>query len=266
MNRRDPIGILLKIWMGVIIFFLFVPIFVVALYSFNDGRVLFIWEGFSTFWYGAVFDNHRILNTLDTSVRAALLNVCISVFLGTLAGVAMARNQGVWNRPFALLVGLALVTPELVSAIGQVIWYNNIGVNNGLFRLAIGHSLFNTALVAVIVKARAEGISETLEEAAGDLGAPPWRSYLQITMPLMMPAVIAGALLSFTYSFDNVIVSLFVQRPGSSSLPVYILSSFKAGLRGDVAAVVVMALGVTLILAVVAAILLRKSARPNSSI
>ena len=173
MNRRDPIGILLKIWMGVIIFFLFVPIFVVALYSFNDGRILFIWEGFSTFWYGAVFDNHRILNTLDTSVRAALLNVCISVFLGTLAGVAMARNQGVWNRPFALLVGLALVTPELVSAIGQVIWYNNIGVNNGLFRLAIGHSLFNTALVAVIVKARAEGISETLEEAAGDLGAPP---------------------------------------------------------------------------------------------
>lgn len=263
MRKSDPIGIILKVWMGVILFFLFVPIFVVVLYSFNDGRILFIWEGFSTFWYGAVFDNHRILNTLDTSVRAALLNVCISVVLGTLAGVAMARHQGVWSKPFTLLVGLVLVTPELVSAIGQVIWYNNIGINNGLFRLAIGHSLFNTALVAVIVKARAEGISETLEEAAGDLGAPPWRSYLQITLPLMMPAVIAGALLSFTYSFDNVIVSLFVQRPGSSSLPVYILSSFKAGLRGDVAAVVVMALGVTLVLAVIAAVLLRKNARPR---
>jgi len=264
MKTRDPIGILLKAWMAIIIFFLFVPIFVVIVYSFNDGRILFIWEGFSTFWYGAVFDNHRILSTLDTSVRAALLNVAISVVLGTLAGVAMARHQGVWDKPFTLLLGLVLVTPELVSAIGQVIWFNKIGLDNGLVRLAIGHSLFNTALVAIIVKARAEGISDTLEEAAGDLGAPPWRAYVQITLPLMMPAIIAGALLAFTYSFDNVIVSLFVQRPGSSSLPVYILSSFKAGLRGDVAAVVVMALALTLVMAVIAAILLRKGAQSKT--
>jgi ABC-type spermidine/putrescine transport system permease subunit II len=259
--QRDIVGIFLKAWMILIIGFLFVPILVVVLYSFNDGRVLFIWDGFSTFWYGAVFDNHRILSALGVSVRSALMNVAISVVLGTVAGVAIARHQGVWSKPFMLLMGLVLVTPELVSAIGQVIWFNQLGLDSGIARLAIGHLLFNTALVAVVVKARAEGISDTLEEAAGDLGAPPWRSFLQITLPLMLPAVIAGALLSFTYSFDNVIISLFVQRPGASSLPVYILSSFKAGLRGDVAAVVVMALGITIVLIALAALMLRRGSR-----
>ncbi len=259
--KGDIVGILLKAWMVLIIVFLFVPIFIVVLYSFNDGRILFIWEGFSTFWYGAVFDNHRILSALDISVRSALINVGISVVLGTIAGVAIARHQGVWNKPFLFLMGLVLVTPELVSAIGQVIWFNRLGLEQGIARLAIGHSLFNIALVTVIVKARAEGINETLEEAAGDLGAPPWRSFLQITLPLMLPAIVAGALLSFTYSFDNVIISLFVQRPGASTLPVYILSSFKAGLRGDVAAVIVMALAITVVLIVFAALLLRRGSR-----
>lgn len=262
--QRDIIGILLKAWMILIIGFLFIPILVVVLYSFNDGRVLFIWDGFSTFWYGAVFDNHRILSALGVSVRSALINVAISVVLGTVAGVAIARHQGVWSKPFLFLMGLVLVTPELVSAIGQVIWFNEIGMSNGIMRLAIGHSLFNTALVAVVVKARAEGISDTLEEAAGDLGAPPYRSFLQVTLPLMLPAVVAGALLSFTYSFDNVIISLFVQRPGASTLPVYILSSFKAGLRGDVAAVVVMALGITVVLILLAAILMRRGSKKVS--
>lgn len=260
MLKGDP-GILLKAWLILVIGFLFVPIFVVVLYSFNDGRNLFIWEGFSTFWYGAVFDNHRILSALGVSVRSALLSVAISVVLGTIAGVAIARYRGLWTAPFLFLVAVVLVTPELVSAIGQVIWFNFLGLDNGISRLAIGHSLFNAALVTLIVKARAEGISETLEEAAGDLGAPPWRSFLQITLPLMLPAVIAGALLSFTLSFDDVIISLFVQRPGASTLPVYILSSFKAGLRGDVAAAVVMALGITVLLIAVAAILLRRGSR-----
>ncbi|PZR89313.1 MAG: ABC transporter permease [Stutzerimonas stutzeri] len=262
--NNDLIGMLLKAWMVLVIAFLFIPICVVILYSFNGGRILFIWEEFSTFWYAAVLDNHRILNALDVSLRSALLNVAISVTLGTVAGIAIARYAGVWTKPFMLLVGLLLVTPELVSAIGQVIWFNRLGLDQGIVRLAIGHSLFNTALVTVIVRARAEGISHTLEEAAGDLGAPPWRSFLQVTLPLMFPAVIAGALLSFTYSFDNVMISLFVQRPGASSLPVYILSSFKAGLRGDVAAVVVMTLGVTIILVVLSVLLLRGGSRRAS--
>jgi ABC-type spermidine/putrescine transport system permease subunit II len=114
-------------------------------------------------------------------------------------------------------------------------------------RLSIGHSLFNVAVVALIVRARAEGVGETLEQAAGDLGAVPWRGFIDITLPLMFPAVLAGLLLSFTFSFDDVIISVFVQRPGTSTLPLYILSSFKAGLKGDVAAIAVMTLAISIL-------------------
>jgi ABC-type spermidine/putrescine transport system permease subunit II len=175
--------------------------------------------------------------------------------------MALARRKGQWTGPFLILLFVILGTPELVSAIGQMIWFDRIGLYDGLMRLSIGHSLFNIAVVVLIVRARAEGLSDTLEEAAGDLGAMPWRSFLDITLPLMFPAVLASVLLSFTFSFDDVIISLFVQRPGTSTLPIYILSSFKPGLKGDVAAVVVMTLVVSLGAVLAAATLLMRGDR-----
>jgi putrescine transport system permease protein len=156
---------------------------------------------------------------------------------------------------------VVLGTPELVSAIGQMIWFDRIGLYDGLARLSIGHSLFNIAVVVLIVRARAEGLNEALEEAAADLGARPWRSFLDVTLPLMFPAVLASILLSFTFSFDDVIISLFVQRPGTSTLPIHILSSFKPGLKGDVAAVVVITLLVSLVGVFSAALLLMRGDR-----
>lgn len=261
MAKRDPVTTVLMVWVGAIFVFLFLPIFVVIIYSFNGGRNLYIWSHFSTVWYSAAIHEPGVLDALYVSVQAALINVVFAVALGTLAGLALARKKGAWVKPFLGLLFLVLVTPELVSAIGQLIWMNRIGLGNGLLRLAIGHSLFNVALVALIIRGRAEGVGEALEEAAADLGAPPWRAFLQITLPIMLPAVIAGALLSFTYSFDDVIISLFVQVPGSTPLPIRILSSFKTGLRGDVAAVVVMALGVSLVGIVMAALLLREGGK-----
>jgi ABC-type spermidine/putrescine transport system permease subunit II len=241
--------------------FLFLPIFVVVLYSFNGGRNLYIWTEFSTYWYAAAFDNPRVLSALGVSLKAAAINAVIAVALGVPAGMALARRKGKWTGPFLILLFVILGTPELVSAIGQMIWFDRIGLYDGLIRLSIGHSLFNIAVVVLIVRARAEGLSETLEEAAGDLGAMPWRSFLEITLPLMFPAVLASVLLSFTFSFDDVIISLFVQRPGTSTLPIHILSSFKPGLKGDVAAVVVMTLVVSLGGVLAAAMLLMRGDR-----
>lgn len=258
MPEKDLVGKALWIWMGLVFLFLFLPIVVVIIYSFNGGRNLYIWTEFSTAWYPAVFENPRVMHALNVSVEAALINVLIAVTLGTLAGLALARKKGLWTKPFLALLFLVLVTPELVSAIGQLIWFHQIHLDYGLLRLAIGHSLFNAALVALVVRGRAEGVGETLEEAAADLGAPPWRAFLQVTLPIMLPAVIAGALLAFTYSFDDVIISLFVQKPGSTTLPVHILSSFKPGLKGDVAAIVVMTLCVSVMGIVLAALLLRR--------
>jgi ABC-type spermidine/putrescine transport system permease subunit II len=259
--RPNPGRVAALTWMVLVFAFLFLPIFVVVLYSFNGGRNLYIWTEFSTYWYAAAFDNPRVLSALGVSLKAAAINAVIAVALGVPAGMALARRKGKWTGPFLILLFVILGTPELVSAIGQMIWFDRIGLYDGLIRLSIGHSLFNIAVVVLIVRARAEGLSETLEEAAGDLGAMPWRSFLEITLPLMFPAVLASVLLSFTFSFDDVIISLFVQRPGTSTLPIHILSSFKPGLKGDVAAVVVMTLVVSLGGVLAAAMLLMRGDR-----
>jgi ABC-type spermidine/putrescine transport system permease subunit II len=259
--RRNRARLALLIWTAIVFAFLFLPIFVVVLYSFNGGRNLYVWTEFSTRWYGTALDSPRVLSALTVSLKSALINAAIAVALGVPAGIALARRKGAWVGPFLILLFVVLGTPELVSAIGQMIWFDRIGLYDGLTRLSIGHSLFNIAVVVLIVRARAEGLNEALEEAAADLGARPWRSFLDVTLPLMFPAVMASVLLSFTFSFDDVIISLFVQRPGTSTLPVHILSSFKPGLKGDAAAVVVITLLVSLIGVASAALLLLRGDR-----
>jgi putrescine transport system permease protein len=251
----------LFVWTALVFVFLFLPIAVIVVYSFNGGRNLYIWTEWSTRWYGAVMDNPRVLSALRVSVQTALLNAVIAVSLGVLAGIALARRKGRWTLPYLALIFVILGIPELVSAIGQMIWLDRIGIFNGIARLSIGHSLFNIAVVALIVRARAEGIGESLEQAAADLGARPWRGFIDITLPVMFPAVLAGLLLAFTLSLDDVIISLFVQRPGSSTLPIYILSSLKAGLKGDVAALAVIMLIVSILGIALAAWLLNRGQR-----
>jgi putrescine transport system permease protein len=229
-------------WMAAVFIFLFLPIAVIIIYSFNSGRTLYVWTEFSARWYSAIFDNPRATGALAVSLQSAFINAFIAVSLGVPAGISLARRRGRWTGPYLALIFVILGIPELVSAIGQMIWFDRIRLFDGLARLSIGHSLFNIAIVALIVRARAEGLGEHLEQAASDLGAPPWKAFRDVTLPLMFPAVLAGLLLSFTFSFDDVIISLFVQRPGTSTFPIYILSSMKAGLKGDVAALAVIML------------------------
>jgi len=254
----------LLVWTALMFLFLFLPIFVIVIYSFNGGRNLYVWTEWSAHWYAEALGNSRAIGALWVSLQTALANAVIAVLLGVFAGIALARRKGAWTGPYLALIFVILCIPELVSAIGQMIWLDRIGLFNGLARLSIGHSLFNTAVVALVVKARAEGMGETLEQAAADLGARPWRSFLDITLPIMFPAVFAGLLLSFTFSFDDVIISLFVQRPGTSTFPIYILSSMKAGLKGDVAALAVMTLILSFVGIGVAALLLSRGGKGKS--
>jgi ABC-type spermidine/putrescine transport system permease subunit II len=248
-------------WLGLVFVFLFLPIFTIVVYSFNGGRNLYVWTEWSAHWYVEAVNNPRAIGALSVSLQTAVFNAAIAVFLGVFAGIALARRKGTWTAPYLALIFVILCIPELVSAIGQMIWFDRIGLFSGLARLAVGHSLFNVAVVALIVKARSEGVGEVLEQAAADLGARPWRAFLDVTLPLMFPAVLAGLLLSFTFSFDDVIISLFVQRPGTSTFPIYILSSMKAGLKGDVAALAVMTLVVSFIGLGVAAVLLARGGK-----
>jgi ABC-type spermidine/putrescine transport system permease subunit II len=180
--------------------------------------------------------------------------------------VALARRPGRWAPAFLALLALVLVTPEIVDAVSLLPWFVSLGndwgltaFNIGLVRLVIGHSMFATAVVIFIVRARMQGIDESLEEAAADLYATPWHRFSQVTLPLMMPAVLAGALMSVTLSLDNTIISAFVQVTGSTPWPVYILSALRSSLRPEIAAMSTVMLLLTMVALGLVALVLRRS-------
>jgi putrescine transport system permease protein len=251
-----------KAWLVAILLFLFTPILVIVAYSFNGGPSLYVWSEFSPRWYGVAFDNRQMVNALVVSLKVALVTTIVSLGIGVPAGISLARRPGKWQVPFLALLSVVLLTPELVAATGLLVWLDLLRLTDGTLRLVIAHSLFNLTLVVLIVRARLQQSSGALELAAADLGATPWQAFWEVTLPTILPAVLAAALLSFSFSLDNVVLSMFLQRPGSSTLPLQILSSVRIGLTGQVAAIVTLMLIVNLCaLAAAVAFLLRSGAQ-----
>lgn len=272
-RRVDGIRLGLTIW-GVIVFaFLFLPIIVMFIYSFNTGRLLASWQGFGFTAYTSALQNPIIVGSVITSITAAAGAAVVSTVLGTLGGIALARSRAS-SITVLLATGILVVTlftPEIVDAVSMLPWFVSLGTdagigifNNGLVRLVIAHAVLSVAVVTFIVRARMQGLDASLEEAAADLYATPWKRFTQITLPVASPAIWAGALMSFTLSLDNTIVSSFVQVPGSTPWPVYIFASLRVGLRPEIAAVsTVMFLLTLLALAVVAFVLRRGDQSPE---
>lgn len=255
----------LAIWSVLVFAFLFLPIVVIIFASFNSGRLLVAWESFSLAPFAAIVDKPVVREAVLVSLRTGLIAALFASLLGTLAGVAMARRPGRWVWWFLGLLLLVSVTPEIVDAVALLPWLVFLGqdlglsmFNDGTVRLVIGHSLFSVAIVSYIVRARLVGLDARLEEASADLYATPFRTFWKVTLPLAMPAVLAGFLLSFTLSLDNTVVSAFVQVSGTTPWPVYVLSSLRTGLRPEIAAVSTIMLVLTLAsLALVAYVLKR---------
>jgi putrescine transport system permease protein len=274
---RDLVDVLLRVW-GILVYaFLFLPILVIVAYSFNNGRAMLVWSGVGLDGYRTGITDPTIQDAVKTSIVAASGTALIATVLGSFAGIALARRKGKWTVLFLALVFLILVTPEIVDAIALLIWYVRIGgpfgpkaaipaVSYGMLRLWAGHSLFTTAVVTLIVRARLQGIEETLEEAAADLYAPPARRFRQITLPLMFPAVLAGALLAFALSLDDTIISSFVSVAGASPWPVYVFSAVRNVLRPEVASVSTLLLTLTLIAIASVALVLRRSGQSSRDV
>jgi putrescine transport system permease protein len=267
-RRFDTVTLGLAAWTVLVYVFLFLPIAFVVIHSFSDSRDFTRWGGFTTRWYSRLLDNHSLKTSLSNSIKVAIVATLISVVLGGLAGIALARRPGAWTKGFLALVFLILVTPEIVDAIGLQIWFVNLGgiFRRGLFPLWFGQSIFSSAVVTLIVRARMAGIDESLEEAAADLYATPARAFRQITLPLVYPALLAGGLLAFTFSLDNVIVSQFVSVPGSTTFPVYVFSSLRQIIRPDIGAASTIMLGLTLLALGLVALVLRRSGDSSTEI
>ena len=276
-GRRDLVDVLLRVW-GILVYaFLFLPILVIVAYSFNNGRAMLVWSGVGLDGYRTGITDPTIQDAVKTSIVAASGTALIATVLGSFAGIALARRKGRWTVLFLALVFLVLVTPEIVDAIALLIWYVRIGgpfgpkmtipaVSYGMLRLWAGHSLFATAVVTLIVRARLQGLDETLEEAAADLYAPPARRFRQITLPLMFPAVLAGGLLAFALSLDDTIISSFVSVAGASPWPVYVFSAVRNVLRPEIASVSTLLLMVTLIAIASVALALRRGGQSGEDV
>ncbi|MFE6997558.1 ABC transporter permease [Microbacterium sp. NPDC057659] len=266
--RRAPrnwSAILLPVWATLVFVFLFLPIAVVIVHSFNVGRLLISWDHFGFDSFAAIVTKAAVRDAVLVSLRTGLIAAVFATALGTLAGIAMARTPGRWVPWFLGLLLLVSVTPEIVDAVALLPWLVFLGqdagmwvFNDGTVRLVVGQSLFSIAIVSYIVRARLVGLDAKLEEASADLYAPPVRTFMKVTLPLAMPAVLAGFLLSFTLGLDNTVVSAFVQVSGTTPWPVYVLSALRSGLRPEIAAVSTVMLVLTLgALALVAVVLKR---------
>ncbi len=267
-TRRHGLArdVALWVWGVIVLLFLFAPIAVIVVSSFNSGRLLVAWDGFSFDPYRAIFEKPAIRDAIWVSLRVGLFSALIATALGTLAGIALARRPGKWAAWFIGLLLLVTVTPEIVDAVSLLPWFVTLGqdvglaaFNDGLVRLSVGHSIFSTAVVAYIVRARLIGLDANLEEASADLYAPPVPTFFRVTLPLALPAVLAGGLLSFTLSLDNTIVSAFVQVSGSTPWPVYVLSALRGGLRPEIGAVSTVMLLLTLVALGLVALVLRRA-------
>jgi len=258
--RLVPVGRLLGGYSALVYVLLFLPILVVVVYAFNGGRNVAIWEGFSTRWFGAALEDESITSAIGRSLQIAVASAIASTVLGTAAALALARARPSVRVPFDVLVFLTLVVPELVIAISALIFFVNAGFELGLVTMFLAHTTFNASLVLLVVRARYVSMGSSLEEASMDLGAGPWATFRQVTLPRLAPAIVAGGLLAFTFSFDDVVISQFTAGAGNDTWPLRVLSSLRFVLRPDLNAAAAMMLALTLLALGLAALVLRASA------
>jgi putrescine transport system permease protein len=227
--------------------FLYLPILILVIYSFNESRLVTVWAGWSTRWYVSLLSNEAMLEAAWVSVRIAFLTACAATVLGTLAALALVRAGRFRGRLlFGGLVFAPLVMPEVITGLALLLLFVAIEIERGFWTVTIAHTTLTMGFVAVIVQARLIGFDRSLEEAAMDLGCPPVRTFLTVTLPLIAPAIAAGWVLAFMLSLDDFVIANFVTGPGATTLPIRVYSEVRLGVRPEINAVC------TIIIAVVA--------------
>lgn len=252
--------------------FLYLPILALVAYSFNASDRVMVWTGISTRWYAALLEDSAILRAAGLTLQVATVNACGATLLGLAAGYVLARFGRFRSRPlFAGLLAAPLVMPEVVTGLSLLVLFVALGqtvgwpAERGLTTITIAHITFSTAYVAVMVQARLAQLDTSLEEAALDLGATPTGAFFRVTVPLLAPALVAGWLLAFTLSIDDLVIASFVAGPGASTLPMLIFSKVRLGLSPEINALATLMMVTVMALGVLALLLLGRRGRSDLS-
>lgn len=239
MKKKRSYFLLMSISLGMA--FLYIPMILLVIYSFNYSRLVPVWGGFSTRWYGVLFESQEVWEAVKLSLQVAFVNACFATILGAFAGIALVRFGMFKGRSlFSGMISAPLVMPEVITGLSLLLMFialkELIGwpSERGFTTITIAHITFSMAFVAIIVQTRLAGMAQDLEEAALDLGAKPFRVLTDITLPLLAPGLMAGWLLSFTLSLDDLVIASFVSGPGAVTLPILIYSRVRVGLRPDI--------------------------------
>lgn len=247
---------------GVLVYaFLYAPILVVVIYAFNDSRLVEVWRGFGFSWWGETWRDESIRRALTISLSTASVNAVVATVLGTAAAIGLRNVGRRTRRAFDALMFSTLIVPEIVIAVASLLFFATVGLPLGPPAIVITHAVFNTSVVTLICRARLAGMDRSLEEASADLGATRWGTFRQVTLPQVFPAVVAGGLLAFTFSFDDVVLSTFVSSPGSTTLPIRVFSELRFGLTPKANVVATSMLAITLTAILTAQVLLRRAGR-----
>ena len=251
-----------KLVVGMLCFglaFLYIPIFLLIFYSFNYSKIVPLWGGFSTRWYTKLFESPEVWDAVMLSLKIALVNATFATILGTLAGIAMVRFGNFKGRTlFSGMISAPLVMPEVITGLSLLLMFITLADfigwpgDRGFTTITIAHITFSMAYVAVIIQSRLTGMDESIEDAAMDLGAKPFRVLTDITLPLLAPGMLAGWLLAFTLSLDDLVIASFVTGPGANTLPILIYSRIRLGLRPDInalATIIIMTVSLGVMLA-----------------
>lgn len=255
MGARKKLSLLpspLRAISALVYLFLYAPILTLVILSFNNSRFSTIWRGFTGHWYAQVWQDRELVGALRVSLIIAIITTCISVVIGACAALGLARYRVRLRRATEGLVFLPVIIPEIVIGFATAGVFGALGIAFGLSTIIAAHVAFSISYVVFIVRARAASLQRSLEEAALDLGATPWQTFIRVTLPLLLPAIVSAALLVFTLSLDDYVITSFVAGPGAATLPLKIYSMVKTGVTPEINAISTVLLVVTVLLVLVA--------------
>jgi putrescine transport system permease protein len=239
--------------------FLYLPIVLLVIFSFNESKLVTVWGGFSTKWYVSLLSNQALLDAAWVTIRVGLLSATFATVLGTMAALTLVRYTRFRGRMlFSGMVYAPLVMPEVITGLSLLLLFVAIGFDRGFWTITLAHTTLTMCFVAVVVQSRLLSFDQSIEEAAQDLGAPPVRTFFEITLPIISPAVFSGWILAFTLSLDDLVIASFTSGPGATTLPMKIYSQVRLGVTPEINAVCTILIGIVAIGVVCASIITKR--------